>query len=140
MATPRQNGIVSMAYAIERAADALGDPGISARARELSASVASPSVLSWLSEGWTLKAEAESIAAQIAARTGSNPLDAEDPYGPVGTYGSEHVSQAGDVASVASDAGSAVAAGFEALSVAGKWLVVGLVAVATIYAVREVRS
>ncbi len=140
MGTPRDNGIVSMAYAIERAAETLADPGILARARELSASVASPSLFSWLSEGWSLKAEAEAIAAQIAARTGSNPLDAQDPYGAVGTYGAEHVSQAGDVASVASDAGNALAAGFDALSSAGKWLVIGLVAVAAIYVTHEVRS
>jgi hypothetical protein len=129
-----------MAYAIERAAEALADPDILARARELSQSVASPSVVSWLSAGWTLKSEAEAIAAQIAARTGSNPLDIQDPYGPVSTYGTEHVNLAGDIASSAGETGNALSAGLDALSSGGKWIVVGLVAVAVIYVAREVRS
>jgi hypothetical protein len=77
--TPRSRGIVDELYAVQAAAQRIGDPALIERAHQLQLSITEQSLP--LVTGWYYKGKVEDLAADEAKVLGYNPIDVPDNVG-----------------------------------------------------------
>jgi hypothetical protein len=139
MATPQQNGLESMVYAVGKEARAIGEQKYIDRAHDLEQRLINQWVPIFSAPGIT--SDTTQLSADMASETGRpDCITVDDPYGPVGTAEQEKFS-GGDIsaglsaaaADISSTAAEEAAAVTPVLSSSLKWIAIVAVALAALF-------